>query len=418
VTSADRENFSPATKRTIALRSGCRCAHPECDGRTTVGPAKQPDKHEDTGEASHIFAASKRGPRGQGNLKPAELASVTNGIWLCSKHAGQVDTNDGKDYPPPVLLGWKAAHEFRIAREHGAMLHPFGWIEALHIVDAPVFRPDQKITFSNVNVIVGDNEAGKTTICEWLSCLKDSSALWRWGAYPSSGGHNYDDVKVAIDIRAPARHRVRLEVSGGRIAFSLDDQNFPFSPVGYEIVAIREDAKRARGEEDHILIANALGMDPIDVQALAEHINDSPGVRLKGASWDDVVDEDTGKKSRELKCNLAGGYHAAPFKSLSGGETGGVLLDLSIARAKILAAYRPTLLTVETSGLSMSPEFLSQYLVALSSPDIPFQTIFVTTELDEKAAWGGWQVIRLTRPREAQLGRQQTEIIVGEVHAS
>jgi hypothetical protein len=29
---------------------------------------------------------------------------------------------DGKDYPPSVLLGWKAAHEFRIAREHGAVL--------------------------------------------------------------------------------------------------------------------------------------------------------------------------------------------------------------------------------------------------------------------------------------------------------
>lgn len=418
MTSDARENFSSPTKRTIALRSGYRCAHPECDGRTTIGPAKEPDKHEDTGKACHIFAASKRGPRGQGNLKPAELASVTNGIWLCSEHADQVDTNDGKDYPPPVLLGWKAAHEFRIAREHGAMLYPFGWIEALHIIDAPVFKPDQTITFSNVNVIVGDNEVGKTTICEWLSCLKDSSALWRWGAYPSSGGRKYGDVKVAIDIRAPARHHVRLEISGGRSTFSVDDQNFPFSPVGYEISAIHEDTKRARGEDDHILIANALRMNPIDVQALAEHINDNPGVFLKRASWEDVVDEDTGKKSRELKCDLAGDGHGSTFKTLSGGETGAVLLDLSIARAKIMAAYRPTLLTAETSGLSMSPEFLSQYLVALSSPDIPFQTIFVTTALDEKAAWGGWQVIRLNRPRKAQLGTQETEIVVGEIHAS
>ena len=298
------------------------------------------------------------------------------------------------------------------------MLHPFGWIEALHIIDAPVFKEDQTITFANVNVIVGDNEVGKTTICEWLSCLKDSSAMWRWGAYPSNSGRKYGDVKVAIDIRAPARHHVQLGINNGRISFTLDDQKFPFSPVGYEISAIHEDIKRVRGDEDHILVAGSLGMNPIDVQALAEHINDNPGVFLKGAHWEDIKDDDTGKKFRELKCVLDGSHQGASFKSLSGGETGAVLLDLAIARAKILASYRPTLLTIETSGLSMSPEFLSQYLVALSSPDTPFQTIFVTTALDEKAAWGGWQVIRLSRPRMAQLGMQETEIVVGEIHAS
>jgi hypothetical protein len=55
-----RIDFDPKTRRIIALRSGYRCAHPECDGRTTVGPGKQPDKYEDSGRASHIFAASKR----------------------------------------------------------------------------------------------------------------------------------------------------------------------------------------------------------------------------------------------------------------------------------------------------------------------------------------------------------------------
>ena len=153
--------------------------------RTTVGPAKQPDKYEDTGRASHIFAAAKRGPRGRGNLSADELRSVANGIWLCAKHAAQIDANNGKDYPPPVLLGWKARHEFKIAREHGAIAYPFGWIESLHIIDAPVFKPDQQITFANANVIVGGNGVGKTTICEWLGSLKDSSQLLRWGAYPT-----------------------------------------------------------------------------------------------------------------------------------------------------------------------------------------------------------------------------------------
>ncbi len=132
-----RFDFKAKTKRIIALRSGRRCAHPECEGRTTVGPAKQPDEYEDTGRASHIFAAAKRGPRGRGNLSPDELRSVANGIWLCAKHADQVDTNNGRDYPPPVLLGWKAMHEFKIAREHGAMLQPFGWI----VKSLPIVTP-------------------------------------------------------------------------------------------------------------------------------------------------------------------------------------------------------------------------------------------------------------------------------------
>jgi hypothetical protein len=30
-------------------------------------------------------------------------------------------------------------HEFKVARQHGALPHPLGWIETLHVIDAPVF---------------------------------------------------------------------------------------------------------------------------------------------------------------------------------------------------------------------------------------------------------------------------------------
>jgi hypothetical protein len=280
--SETRENFSASTKRTIALRSGYRCAHPECDGRTTVGPAKHSDKYENTGRASHIFAASKRGPRGRGNLSPEEIRSVANGIWLCSQHANQIDTNNGRDYPPPVLLGWKAAHEFRIAREHGAMVHPFGWIESLHIIDTPVFKPDQRIAFASLNVIVGRNGVGKTTICEWLWSLKDSSRLWRWGAYPKDSARKHHDVKVAIDFRAPTPHYLEMEISEGRTSFTFDGQKFPFSPAGYEMSAVRREVDDP-SEADQTFIAKCLGIDEIEVQALADYVrhpNGTPGQRV------------------------------------------------------------------------------------------------------------------------------------------
>jgi hypothetical protein len=51
------------------------------------------------------------------------------------------------------------------------------------------------------------------------------------------------------------------------------------------------------------------------------------------------------------------------------------LIDLAIAIARLLAAHRPTLPIIETDGLSMAEKFLSLFLKALSSPDVPFQSI-------------------------------------------
>jgi hypothetical protein len=129
-------------------------------------------------------------------------------------------------------------------------------------------------------------------------------------------------------------------------------------------------------------------------QALADHINESPGILLKGAKWQDVEIEEGGELVRSLYCTLENG-HEHPFGALSGGETGAILVDLAIARAKLLSVHRPTLLIIENDGLSMTEKFLSRYLNVLSSPDTPFQSIVGTMELEDRSAWGGWQVIRL-----------------------
>ena len=66
----------------------------------------------------------------------------------------------------------------------------------------------------------------------------------------------------------------------------------------------------------------------------------------------------------------------------------------------------------------MSEEFLSSFLEALSAPDTPFQSIMVTTQLGDDQVWGGWQVIRLDRPRSSGLGEPITKVAVGEVHVA
>ena len=298
-------------------------------------------------------------------------------------------------------------HEFRIAREHGAMLNPFGWIESVKIVDAPVFNAGQKISFANTNVLVGDNGVGKTALCEWLSCLARLGSLSRWGAY-SDGIPLNSNLEIEFEIRAPTRQRAILRVTRGKPSFTIDDRTFPFSPIQYEVVTVRSgrDVQVARDRGDHEYIAKRLDIDVIEVQTLAEFIASDPGVYLKGATWEDVEDEDTGNPVRYLRCRALG-INGQSFRALSSGEIGAVLLDLAIARATILSSYRPTLLIVDTADLSMDSEFLSQFLNALSSPLITFQSIFVTTQLDEDAAWSGWQRICLHKKGAA------TEIAMG-----
>jgi len=222
-------------------------------------------------------------------------------------------------------------------------------------------------------------------------------------------------VKLAIDLRSPDRHHVELEVTGGRTNFTVDNRKFPFSPIGYEVSALRCQSL-SLPDGDQTFIAKCLQMDEIGVQALADHINESPGLVLKEAEWGEAENEEGGEPVRYLYCVLADG-HKRPFRSLSGGETGAVLVDLAIAKANILAAYRPTLLIIEARGLSMGEEYLSLFLKTLSSPDMPFQSIVVTTQLDDDAVWGGWQVIRLNRPGPLGVRGQFTEIVVGDMHS-
>ncbi len=66
----------------------------------------------------------------------------------------------------------------------------------------------------------------------------------------------------------------------------------------------------------------------------------------------------------------------------------------------------------------MEEKFLSLFLKELSSPNVPFQSIVVTTQLEDDTVWGGWQVIRLNRPRCSGIGAPLTDVVVGDVHTA
>ena len=104
-----RDSFAASTKRAISNRVGHLCSHPDC-GVPTKGPATNPARTINVGDAAHITAASPGGPRYDSSLTREERASPENGIWLCRIHAKLVD-DDEEEYTVEKLRLWKDTAE-------------------------------------------------------------------------------------------------------------------------------------------------------------------------------------------------------------------------------------------------------------------------------------------------------------------
>lgn len=104
-----RDDFKGDAKDLLAKRAGMKCSNPNCR-RTTSGPQEDPKKVLNVGVASHIAAASKRGPRYDAQMNSEERKSEANGIWLCQTCAKLVD-NDPARYTVDLLLRWRRLSE-------------------------------------------------------------------------------------------------------------------------------------------------------------------------------------------------------------------------------------------------------------------------------------------------------------------
>jgi hypothetical protein len=100
-----RDNFTKEVRYTICLRVAGLCSNSDCRQPTT-GPHTDDDRVRGMGKASHIHAAAPGGPRYNPAQTRAERKAATNGIWLCSNHAADVDV-DEKRYPAELLKTWK-----------------------------------------------------------------------------------------------------------------------------------------------------------------------------------------------------------------------------------------------------------------------------------------------------------------------
>jgi hypothetical protein len=108
-TNKSRLEFLEPVKQKLRERVAFMCSNPLCR-RLTVKKNAKSDGIVRSGKASHIYSASKTGPRSKHNKKPNFIESFKNGIWLCDKCSREVDDNQSI-YTVSDLLKWKSDAE-------------------------------------------------------------------------------------------------------------------------------------------------------------------------------------------------------------------------------------------------------------------------------------------------------------------
>jgi hypothetical protein len=111
-----RDDFSEATRKTLAERVGYRCSNPMCGRATTRPDPRNASGSLRVGVAAHITAASPGGPRYAPDLTPQERQGIENGVWLCQNCAREIDLGP-EPLSEAVLRHWRRRAEERAAGE-------------------------------------------------------------------------------------------------------------------------------------------------------------------------------------------------------------------------------------------------------------------------------------------------------------
>lgn len=130
----NRDEFAPATKRTLAMRAAHFCSNPDCL-KLTAGPHSDKTKSLTTGHAAHIHAAASNGPRFNKRQTPAQRKAISNGLWLC-RECGDIVDKDSSPHPASLLRQWKDNHEALIAE-----VRTKGYARSLELLQSRAAEP-------------------------------------------------------------------------------------------------------------------------------------------------------------------------------------------------------------------------------------------------------------------------------------
>ncbi|EEX16113.1 transposase [Citreicella sp. SE45] len=280
--SARPGDFSETIKKLLADRAGHECSMPYCRVRT-VGPGAATTQTVRVGQASHIYSAGLKEPRGRGGLSDAQLADPSNGIWTCELHGKDVDNNKGDAFPAGLLRSWKELHEARVKRmSTGAPAER--WIEHVRFMRTPLFEPDSVFHLGKVTVIGGTNGVGKTAICEWVGAVRDKGLLDRW-----TGSSAFHAINLEISFTSDKEHVLGVGIpAGGTARFTLDGAPQLAPPLVIDTVFLRERYLPPAAEDDLRGLAKFFSVDADTIRLVAEEVGASGNKRFRHLGFEPV----------------------------------------------------------------------------------------------------------------------------------
>ena len=359
-----RINFSPRVKQRVAKRSGFRCSFPQCD-KPTIGPAESTGDSVSTGVACHIYSAAERGPRGQGNLSPDQLADIENALWLCANHARSIDANRGTDYPPERLFSFKTSHESLVSFKQRGIAVGFGWIQSVTIEESPVFARGSTLYLARTTVVLGGNESGKTALCEWLAGSGDISFLKRWSA---RGNHN-GRTQVRFDAVTPLPLTWTIRVfEESNIQFKMNGQAVPRLNLAHGFVYVSERPLWRPEETSSSYLARWLHIDPALVRNIVRSL------AMRGSFCMHNPRFETQEDHESLLVDLDGTAPGLDFRILSSSEQSRVAIEFAVELARFEAEQQPTLLLIDCMTGFDQARF-QEYLEFLANQSERFQII-------------------------------------------
>jgi ABC-type siderophore export system fused ATPase/permease subunit len=115
------------------------------------------------------------------------------------------------DLTGSLLQSWKSLHEARKRLDLGGHRQPFGWLESLTFTDGPGALARQQIRLGALNLIIGANNTGKTTLVNMIAGIGRPDYLTR---YAQGGGFSatvrwYDPCRTSWSSRARTAPCVR-----------------------------------------------------------------------------------------------------------------------------------------------------------------------------------------------------------------
>lgn len=198
---------TPSVKRRLALKSGDRCAFPDCPRNLSVD-ATPSDPGAITGEIAHIAGENPTAARYDGSMSDEERREYANLIYLCGDHHTEIDRQE-KTFPVWRLREFKARHERHVFERLRAEQPNVGFAE-LEVLTKAIAGP-RAASDGNLDLLPLREKMAKNDMSE------ASHGLLTMATSTTRQTSNFVELSAALDPDFPDRIRAGFQAEYRRL---------------------------------------------------------------------------------------------------------------------------------------------------------------------------------------------------------